>query len=153
MEYSKLVAITGMPGIYEIINTRQDGMIVKSLATSKSQFVSSRIHGFSVLETISMYTDDLEGIMLIDVFRSLKKMDEAGTEIISAKSGKEELMSFFGTVVPNYDRDQVYPSDVKKVIKWYNLLKPLDVIHEADKEADKETENGEDSSKDAVTTD
>ncbi len=148
MEFSKLVAVTGMPGVYEIINTRQDGMIVRSLSTNKTQFVSSRIHGFSVLETISMYTDDIEGVMLVDVFRTLKARDEAGGAIISPKSNKEDLMKFFGELVPNYDRDRVYPSDVKKVIKWYNLIKPFDVIHEEVKEEANEA----DSTDEAVTT-
>ena len=70
MEYSKLVAVTGLPGIFELISSRGDGAVVRSLDDNKTQFVSSRVHNFSHLESIEVYTQR-DNVNLVDVFNAM----------------------------------------------------------------------------------
>ncbi len=117
-DYKKIVTIGGKPGLYEIQNQRPDGLIVKSLIDAKTQFVSSRLHHFTLLENISIYTQ-LDSEPLYDIF---EKMGENDSEIPEAKSSSNDLKAFFIKILPDYDEERVYVSDIKKVIKWYRLL-------------------------------
>src|SRR5512138_3846930 len=72
MDYSKLIAVTGLPGIFELISSRGDGAVVRSLDDNKTQFVSSRVHNFSHLESIEVYTQR-DNVNLVDVFKAMEK--------------------------------------------------------------------------------
>ena len=72
MEYSKLVAVTGMPGLYELVNSKSDGAIVRSLEDNSTKFASSRIHNFSHLESIEVYTTG-ENVNLVEIFQAMEK--------------------------------------------------------------------------------
>lgn len=118
MEYSKLVAVTGLPGLFELISSRGDGAVVRSLDDNKTQFVSSRVHNFSHLESIEVYTQR-ENVNLVDVFNAMEK---AGGSLPDAKD-QAAVKKYFESSYPEMDFDRVYVSDMKKMVKWFEQLK------------------------------
>lgn len=118
MEYSKLVAVTGLPGLFELINSKTDGAIVRSLEDKSTRFVSSRIHNFSHLESIEVYTVR-DNVNLVDIFTA---MDKANMALPNDKDGNA-VKSYFGKVYPDMDFERVYASDMKKMVKWFDILK------------------------------
>ncbi len=132
-----------MPGLYYLLNQKSNGMIVKSLESKKTQFVSGRKYDFSPLETISIYSTEEEPLMLRDVLLKMKEEEEGGKAIVDPKGDKESLRNFFKEIAPSHDENQVYTSDIKKIVKWYNILKPLDLIHAREEEAVAEEDQAE----------
>jgi len=118
MEYSKIIAVTGLPGLYELINSKTDGAIVRSLDDKTSRFVSSRIHQFSHLESIEVYAKK-ENINLVELFQA---MDKSKDKLPDEKDG-DAVKKYFEKVYPDMDFDRVYSSDMKKMVKWFGVLK------------------------------
>jgi len=118
MEYNKIVAITGMNGLYELISSKTDGAIVRSLSNNSTKFVASRVHNFSHLETIEVYTVN-ENVNLVTIFNIMENSKEAIPDIKNAGSVK----AYFLSVYPDIDFDRVYMSDMKKMIKWFEILR------------------------------
>ena len=118
MEYSKLVAVTGLPGIFELISSRGDGAVVRSLDDNKTQFISGRVHSFSHLESIEVYTQR-DNVNLVDVFHAMEK---ESTTLPDAKDNSA-VIKYFEKVYPEMDFERVYPSDMKKMVKWFDALK------------------------------
>ena len=117
MEYTRIVAVTGLPGLYEAISSKSDGAVVRSLDDQSTKFVSSRIHNLSHLESIEVYTTG-ENVGLAEVFIAMR---DSKTELPDLKDNKA-VKKYFDTVYPNLDFDRVYPSDMKKMIKWFEVL-------------------------------
>ena len=117
MEYSKLVAVTGLPGLFELISSKTDGAIVRSLEDKSTRFVSSRVHNFSHLETIEIYTVQ-DNVNLVEV---LKAMDSAGVKLPDEKDASA-IKKYFEKVYPDMDFERVYASDMKKMVKWLSQL-------------------------------
>lgn len=122
MDYSKLVAVTGLPGLFELINSKTDGAIVRSLDDRTTRFVSSRVHQFSHLESIEVYTVR-DNVNLVDVFLAMEK---AGGSLPDDKDSGE-VRSYFEKVYPDIDFERVYNSDMKKMVKWFAVLKKNNV--------------------------
>lgn len=122
MEYGKIIAITGMPGLYEMMNSKGDGAIVRSLDDQSTKFVSGRVHQFTHLESIEVYTER-ENVNLVDVLTAMKDSDE---KLPNDKDGKA-LEAYFRKVYPTLDFGRVYASDMKKMVKWFTILKKNDV--------------------------
>src|SRR6218665_557823 len=122
MEYSKLVAVTGLPGLYELISSKNDGAIVRSLDDNSTRFASSRIHNFSHLESIEVYTTG-ENVNLVEIFNA---MDKAGGTLPDGKDNAA-LKKYFETAYPELDFERVYSSDLKKMVKWFDILKKKNV--------------------------
>lgn len=118
MEYGKIIAITGMPGLYELMSSKSDGAIVRSLDDKNSRFVSSRVHNFSHLESIEVFTVR-DNVNLAEVFQAMEKSDEKVPDGKDAKA----LKAYFEKVYGDLDFDRVYNSDMKKMVKWYTSLK------------------------------
>lgn len=127
MEYRQIVAITGLSGLYQLMNTKNDGAIVKSLKDDSVKFISARIHHLTPLESIEIYTID-ENVRLHEVFEMVKK-DDAPVEEINGKKDDKAAKALFKSYLPNYDEERVYVSDIKKVFKWYSILKENDLLH------------------------
>jgi len=125
MDFSKLVHISGKAGLFEILNQRQDGLIAKSLLDKKSNFVSSRIHQFTLLDNISIYTNE-DSEPLIDVFEKMLALKETAP-VPGPKEDQTVLKTYFEKVLPDYDKDQVHISDIKKVVKWFAMLEEMDL--------------------------
>jgi outer membrane biosynthesis protein TonB len=118
MEYSKLVAVTGLPGLYELINSKSDGAIVRSLDDNSTKFASSRIHNFSHLESIEVFTTG-DNVNLVEIFYAMEKATGPAPDTKDNTTVKK----YFETVYPDLDFERVYPSDLKKMIKWFEVLK------------------------------
>jgi cell division septation protein DedD len=117
MEYSKLVAVTGLPGLFELLNSKTDGAIVRSLDDKSTRFVSSRIHNFSHLESIEIYTTR-DNVNLVELF---KAMEQAGGKLPDEKDAAA-VKKYFEKVYPDMDFERVYASDMKKMVKWFDVL-------------------------------
>jgi len=115
-----IVAVSGLPGLFKIVTSRANGMIVEEIPGGKTRFASVRKHQFTPLGTVAIYTED-DALEINKVFEEIAKQ-EAENPIPALSSSKQELFGYFGKILPDYSRDQVMISDVKKVIKWYNFL-------------------------------
>lgn len=136
MDLKDILAISGHPGLYKFISQGRNAIIVENLETKKrmSAFGSERI---SSLEDISVFTDD-EDLPLVDVIKKIF-VKEGDKPAIDPKSSPGELKNYFSEIVPGYDRDRVYTSDIRKIIMWYNLLLNLDMV-KFDEEEEKKKE-------------
>ena len=122
MEYNNLMAVSGLPGLFEMISSKNDGAIAKSLETGATQFVSSRVHQFSHLESIEIYTT-ADNVNLVDVLTAMKSSAEKLPDASDAKAVK----SYFEKVYPTIDFVRVYGSDMKKMVKWFAQLQKAGV--------------------------
>lgn len=119
MKLEKVIAIAGKPGLYEIISQSKSGVIVESLA-DKKRFPVNSLHNISTLNDIAIYTYE-EEVPLKSVFLSIFEK-QAGEKSIDPKSSKNDLINYFGEVLPGFDEERVYPSNIKKILSWYNAL-------------------------------
>ena len=117
MEYSKLISVTGLPGLYELISSKADGAIVRSLEDQTTRFASTRQHNFSQLESIEVYTIR-DNVNLSDIFLAMKANNESLPDDKDAKAVK----SYFQKVYPDMDFERVYASDMKKMVKWFGII-------------------------------
>jgi hypothetical protein len=117
MEYSKIIAVSGLPGLHELISSKNDGAIVRSLDDKSTKFVSSRIHNFSHLESIEIYTVR-DNVNLVDILQSMQK---SGLALPDTKDNAA-IKKYFEGAYPDLDFERVYTSDMKKIIKWFEIL-------------------------------
>jgi hypothetical protein len=127
MEMKDILSITGMPGLFSLVSTKNNGMVVKSLEDGKTQFVSSRIHGISSLENISVYLNQEETTELKQVLIQMQK-NEDSIPLPDVKAEPGKLKEYFKKIVPDYDEEKVHVSDMKKMVKWYATLKVNNLI-------------------------
>lgn len=120
MNLTKVLAISGKPGLYHLETQTRSGFLATSLADGKRISVGIR-NNVSLLSEIAIYTLEKE-VPLTKVFTNIKNFEEGKEARISPKSDGATLEEYFSQVLPNYDRDRVYASDIKKIIQWYNLL-------------------------------
>ena len=118
MDYNKIISVTGLIGLYELVASKADGAVVRSLEDKSTKFVSSRVHNFSHLESIEVYTVK-DNTVLAEVFKEIKNSKEP---LPDAKADGKALKSYFEKVYPDLDFERVYASDMKKIIKWYGIL-------------------------------
>lgn len=119
MGLDKILAISGKPGLYELKTQTRSGFLAESLLDGKKLSVSIR-HNVSILSEIAIYTIT-EEVPLREIFKKIQEK-ENGEQTISHKESKGKIEAYFSEVLPDYDEDRVYPSDMKKVIQWYNIL-------------------------------
>ena len=118
MEYNKIISVTGIPGLFELLNSKNDGALIRSLEDRSTRFVSSRVHNFSHLESIEVYTTE-DNVNLAEVFTAMN----ASIETLPAEKDAKGVKSYFEKVFPNMDFERVYNSDMKKMVRWFNILK------------------------------
>jgi len=120
----KILSISGQPGLFKIVTEAKNSIIVESLLTGKRMpaYSTSKI---SALADISVFTQTGE-IQLKDLFFQIKKNGKS----VSPKASQNELKALFAEVLPEYDQERVYVSDMKKIFQWYELLNSLDLLHE-----------------------
>lgn len=137
MALEKIISISGQPGLYQVISQTKYGLIAENLEDSKRIPVYSN-YKVSSLGDISIYTEE-EDVPLNDVF--LKIMEKEGGKAVEVKTDAD-VKAYFESILPTYDKDRVYVSDMKKLLKWYNALVKRDLIQkeeEAPAEAGEET--------------
>ncbi|WP_339628079.1 DUF5606 domain-containing protein [uncultured Maribacter sp.] len=120
MGLEKILSVAGKPGLYKLITQTRTGFVAESLLDGKRITVSLRA-SVSVLSEIAIYTLE-EEVPLREVFEKIQSKEDGGKTSISHKDEKIKLEEYFFEVLPNYDEDRVYVSDIKKVIQWYNIL-------------------------------
>jgi len=118
MEYYKLVAVSGLPGLFELLSSKNDGAIVRGLDDEQTRFAANRSHQFSHLESIEVFTQG-ENTNLIEVFQA---MDKAGKPLPNEKD-PAAVKTYFQAVCPSFDFERVYASDLKKMVRWFAALK------------------------------
>jgi hypothetical protein len=122
MEYNKLISVTGFSGLFELVTSKTDGAIVRSLEDNTTKFVSSRVHQFSHLESIEVYTTD-ENVNLADIFKAM----DASTETLPSEKDNKAVKSYFEKVFPSMDFERVYSSDMKKMVRWFGVIKQQNI--------------------------
>lgn len=135
MDLTEILSISGKPGLYKMLSHTKTGMLVESMA-DKKRFPVFAHEKVSSLEEISIFTED-DDVPLKDVFKKIHEMLE-GDKALSHKSSSEELKDFFDDVLPDYDKERVYVSDIKKVIQWYNVLHEMELLDFSEEEESKE---------------
>lgn len=123
MQYREIVAVTGLGGLYQLLGTKGDGAIVRSLADNATKFISSRQHNVTPLDSIEIYTTG-NNVRLHEV---LQKMKDNGRSLPDVKN-VEDIRAYFREVYPEMDEDRVYTSDMKKMVKWFEILKSADLL-------------------------
>jgi len=123
-----ILSISGQPGLFKLVTETKNSIIVESLLTGKRipAYSTSKI---STLSDISIFTETGE-ILLTELFLRIQKSEK----MISPKATANEIKAFFGEVLPEYDKDRVYVSDMKKIIQWYQLLNEQNLLIEPEEE-------------------
>ncbi|WP_272149348.1 DUF5606 domain-containing protein [Tenacibaculum aiptasiae] len=119
MEFNKIIAVTGKPGLFEILSQTKTGVIVKSIVDGK-RFPITATHNVSLLENIAIYTYE-EEVPLAKIFKNIADKED-NKEAISHKESAAKLTEYFSEILPDFDEERVYASNIKKVIQWYNTL-------------------------------
>ena len=122
MEYNKIISVTGISGLFELLNSKNDGALIRSLEDRSTRFVSSRVHNFSHLESIEVYTTD-ENVNLAEVFLAMN----GSSEPLPAEKDAKAVKAYFEKVFPTMDFERVYNSDMKKMVRWFSILKTNNV--------------------------
>lgn len=141
MSLKTILSISGKPGLYKIITQTRSGFIAESLLDQKRLSVGIQ-QNVSLLSEIAIYTLS-EEVPLAEVFKLIKEKENGGPTAVGHKESKDKLEEYFFDILPEYDEDRVYVSDIKKIMQWYNLLQKhnmLDVIEDSGVEAIQEEE-------------
>lgn len=125
MNIEGIINVSGKPGLHKIVSQGKNSVIVESLTDQKRMPIYSHNQANS-LEEIGIYTYD-DTLPLVDVFINIAK-NTKWKSCISHKESKNELESYFREVLPDYDEDRVYISDIKKVFQWYNALYEAGIV-------------------------
>ncbi|WP_339625053.1 DUF5606 domain-containing protein [uncultured Winogradskyella sp.] len=141
MSLDKILSISGKPGLFQIVTQTRTGAVVESLLDKKRITVGAHSN-ISILSEIAIYTLT-EEVPLKDVLKKVKAKEKGEQTSISHKESKDKLEEFFFEVLPDYDEDRVYPSDIKKIVQWYNLLQKNDLLSALETEDKKETSEEE----------
>jgi len=126
MSLKKTLAIAGKPGLYKLIAQTRSGFVAESLLDKKRISVNIQ-QNVSLLSEIAIYTLT-EEVPLARVLTNIKEKENGGPTSVSHKDNKDDLEEYFFNVLPDYDEDRVYVSDIKKVLQWYNLLQKHDML-------------------------
>lgn len=142
MKLDILISVSGLPGLYKLVASRPNGLLIESFAPAKRQFVSARKHQFTPLASIGIYTYT-DVAALNDVLQKVDDTHEANPiPDVNAKS--DQLREWFKTIVPDHDEDRVHINDIRKVIKWYLFIKEnaWDIVNAPEDNPSTAEENG-----------
>ena len=133
----EILSISGYSGLFKLISSTKNGIIVEDIETKKRlpAYTTSKV---SSLRDIAIFKEDGEEVSLIEVLKSISTKEKSKAAIDPKKADNETLKAYFAEVLPNYDRERVYVSHIKKVLTWYNQLQRcnmLDVLEEKEEEA------------------
>ena len=142
MEYREIVSVTGIGGLFQLMATKSDGAIVRSLGDKTTKFIPARLHNVTPLESIEVYTTG-ENVRLHEVFQMMKDQPEKPLPD-GKKADNNTIKQYFKSIFPEFDEERVYVSDMKKMLKWFELLKENDLLKfESMKETEAEGEEAE----------
>ena len=121
MDITGLLAVSGKPGLYRMLGNKAAGLVIEPLGGGRREFASARQHQFTPLGSIAIFTDDGDSLPLKDVLARMVEQRE-DNPVPGPKASNDELREYLLDVLPNYDPDRVYPSDMRKLVKWFGLL-------------------------------
>ncbi|HOV71398.1 MAG TPA: DUF5606 domain-containing protein [Dysgonamonadaceae bacterium] len=145
---TKILTVSGKPGLYKLVSTGKNLNVVESLTDGKRfpVYITEKV---IALSDVSIYTEDGD-VPLKTVLAKIKEKENGGKVPLNSKTANKELFAYFAEVLPNYDKDRVYASDIKKLINWYNILIENKINFETEeKESSKESADKEDISSEA----
>lgn len=122
MNYGEIAAVSGKGTLYKVINPTKSGVILESLDEYKKKMVATMRQKISILSEISIYTTDMDGVKPLEEVISKIHEEFEGDTGLSGSSDSDELKSFMKHILPEYDEDRVYVSDIKKVVNWYSQI-------------------------------
>lgn len=123
MTLEKIATVSGKGGLFKVVAPTKSGVILESMDESRTKLIATTNHRLSLLNEISIYTTTKEGtVALEDVLKKINK-DYADDLGVDSNSDASELKAFLKSVLPDYDEDRVYVSDIKKLVKWYELIR------------------------------
>ena len=151
MSLDKILSIATKPGLYQMVTQTRAGFVAVSLLDGKKMTVNLKSN-VSVLSEIAIYTLQ-EEMPLLEVFKKISTKENGQKTSISHKADKIDLEAYFFEVLPNYDEDRVYASDIKKVIQWYNILQKNDLLEfeEEEEQSEEQTDQNEEQEKEEGT--
>lgn len=120
MKLEKILTVFGKPGLFHLDAQTRSGFLVTSLSDGKRVVVNAR-NNVSLLSEIAIYTLEKE-MPISDVFRTIQTKENNGKTSVNHKDSKDVLEEYFFSILPNYDEERVYVSDIRKIIQWYNIL-------------------------------
>lgn len=141
MRFHEITSISGMGGLFRMTGQRPNGLIVHSLAEGWTRFVSSRKHMFTPLDNIAIYTDE-DTVPLLEVLLAMREK-QSETPPPGAKDSADTFKEYLEAIVPNYDRDKVYVSDMKKLVRWFGILEEQGILEAEIKAKEEESASGE----------
>ena len=136
MSLDRVLAISEKPGLYKIITQTRTGLVAESLIDGKRIAVNLR-NNISLLSEIAIYTL-AEEVPLKEVFKKIKDKENGSATRISHKESKDKLEEYFFSILPDYDEDRVYASDIKKVVRWYNILQENNMLNVLESDSEEE---------------
>lgn len=129
MDYKEIVSVTGIGGLYQLLTSKSDGAIVRNISDKTTKFISARLHNVTPLESIEVYTTG-DNVRLHEVFQKMKEAEGSTPAPSDAKKADNNaIKSYFDKVFPDFDQERVYVSDMKKMLKWYHMLKENDLLN------------------------
>jgi hypothetical protein len=144
VELKDIASIAGMSGLYRVVSPSRNGIVVETLDEKNNRFVAQAKHRISLLHEISVYQQNTEETLpLSDVFDRIRQQ-YGETVGLTSKSSNQELTKFMESIVPDYDRDRVYISDIKKIAGWYNIVSKHVPFTQAEKGEPEVAETAED---------
>ncbi len=149
IKLSEVVSLTGIPGLHKIIKADSKNVILESLDASKKRQMVRANMMVSKLTEISMYTENDGNEELITIFNNIQT--KYGNDLpVNKKSSNDELMTFLEEVLPSYEKGKVYPSNVKKLVQWYEILAANEVSFEKEVPAETSSETSEEGAAEEV---
>ena len=140
MNLKDFVAVSSMPGLYKLIATRSNGLLVQEIDSDKTKFASTRKHQFTPLETVAIYTDS-DSTELKEIFERMKD-NLKDLPLPESNASKDDYFNYFSEILPDYDEERVMISDVKKVIKWFKFLEERNLL-EGEEGSEDQKDNSE----------
>ena len=128
MKIEEYVAVSGLPGLFKMVNNKPGGLVIEDLDTGKVKFASVRKHNFNPLASIGIYVDSEEDtVNLKEVFTKMLENIET-SPLPATKASNNELSEYLAAILPDYDRERVYPSDIKRLVKWFTFLNERNLL-------------------------
>lgn len=128
MNYKELVSVTGIGGLFQLLTTKSDGAIVRNISDKSTKFISARLHNVTPLESIEVYTTS-DNVRLHEVFQKMKDAEATNPPVDTKSANNDAIKAYFASIYPEFDQDRVYVSDMKKMLKWYFMLKENDLLN------------------------
>jgi hypothetical protein len=127
MNYKEIVSVTGIGGLFQLLTTKSDGAIVRNISDKSTKFISARLHNVTPLESIEVYTTG-DNVRLHEIFKKMQDQ-ESVTPVVENKADDKAIKAYFEKIYPDFDYDRVYVSDMKKMVKWFYMLKENDLLN------------------------